>query len=202
MMRLKRDFETSKRAKTVGNTIFIFAGTTENELDITPPEITTVLSSLNNTEEDQSNTEAPFEQPRFRVKKRKFKDDGPTIYEAELEDLATKMGLPDMMEDTLIAVDYVWDIYTPAIQQVTSRSKAGILLFDDEPLLGNSESEDYDIADQDSNAEDWYANDYPDEEDSPKEVEWEISTDEERAYRDEDEENDGEYYGMESYSDE
>ncbi|TFY72883.1 hypothetical protein EVG20_g151 [Dentipellis fragilis] len=68
--------------------------------------------------------------------------------------------------------DYVWDVFfhRPGALNYTSVSNIGTLTglpasFAD-PFSSDSESEPEDDADEDSNAEEYYKNDYPDEEDS------------------------------------
>ncbi|CAO3613537.1 unnamed protein product [Cunninghamella blakesleeana] len=99
------------------------------------------------------------------------------------------LTLNDRIEDHVEDNDYVYDVYycdTSNTGQTISGTNIGSLVwFDDETeyLNDESESEAGDDGDEDSNAEDYYQNDYPDEEDSEGEYEdqygYNISSDEE-----------------------
>jgi len=83
-------------------------------------------------------------------------------------------SIPASVSSTSIADDYVYDVFyhrPTTVSQWTESENMGTIvglpsmLFDDDYEL-DSESEEEDEADEDSNAEDFYGNDYPDDEES------------------------------------
>ncbi|KLO05581.1 hypothetical protein SCHPADRAFT_933553 [Schizopora paradoxa] len=86
-------------------------------------------------------------------------------------------SIPMSASSTSISDEYVYDVFyhrPTTLSQWTESGNMGTLvglpsmLFDDDYEI-DSESEEEDEADEDSNAEDFYANDYPDEEQSSEE---------------------------------